>query len=239
MWKCTLEPFLGDLELKYKVIACGVFEPYLKHLAAGCPNQIDVCALDAGLHSRPNDLRLLVQTEIDNVSRVGGFDAVILLYGLCGRGTANLISRDVPIVMARAHDCIALFLGSSEAYLRQFSKNPGTFYHTLGWIEKKINPGNREASQFYTNYARDGWDKHPDFSSEAKFGKENAEHVGLVYGALAAALYTRGLYRHGLPWRGRACGVHPRNGQCVRVEPRGNRRRFRAASADARGRLER
>ncbi len=34
--------------MKYKVIACGVFEPYLTHLAAECPNEIDICALDAG-----------------------------------------------------------------------------------------------------------------------------------------------------------------------------------------------
>ncbi len=164
--------------MRYKVVACGVFEPYLEHLAAESPNAIAVHALDAGLHERPNDLRLLVQTEIDTASRDGAFDAIILLYGLCGRGTANLISRDIPVVVPRAHDCITLFLGSHEAYLRQFSKNPGTFYHTLGWIEKKISPNNREAREFYTNYAREGWDKHPDFESlAARFGSDNAEHV--------------------------------------------------------------
>ena len=163
--------------MKLKVIACGVFEPYIKHLSDKSPHEIEWKALDAGLHARPNDLRLLAQAEIDEASRLG-YDAVILFYGLCGRGTANLVSRDIPVVIPRAHDCITMFLGSSEAYLRQFHKNPGTFYHTLGWIEKKINPKNREASDLYQNYQKVGYDKHPDFNQlKKKFGEENAKHI--------------------------------------------------------------
>ncbi|MCE5313734.1 DUF1638 domain-containing protein [bacterium] len=185
------EVYLG---MKYKVIACGVFEPYLKHLSKESANDIDVVCMDAGLHSRPNDLRLLAQSEIDNASRQGNYDAIILLYGLCGRGTANLVSRDIPLVIPRAHDCITLFLGSAEAYLKQFNKNPGTFYHTLGWIQKKVNPKNREAAELYSNYTRDGWDKHPDFESlAARFGKENAEHV-VAFMERWRQHYTRAAY---------------------------------------------
>ncbi len=166
------------LVMRFKVVACGVFEPYLRRLSDESSHDIEIKTLDAGLHSRPNDLRLLVQSEIDEASRSGEFDAVILLYGLCGRGTAGLVSRDIPVVIPRAHDCITLFLGSSEAYLRQFHANPGTFYHTLGWIEKKINPKNREASELYQNYELDGYDLHPDFKVlEQKYGAENAEHI--------------------------------------------------------------
>jgi len=180
--------------MKYRVIACGVFEPYLNELITTCPNQIDLRVLDAGLHSRPHDLRLLTQAEIDQASRDGGYDAVVLFYGLCGRGTANLLSRDIPVVIPRAHDCITLFMGSSEAYLRQFHKNPGTFYHTLGWIEKKINPKNREAAEFYRNYAREGYEKHPEYKElEEKYGKENAEHI-LAFFDRWKQHYTRAAY---------------------------------------------
>lgn len=164
--------------MKFRVIACGVFEPYLNHLSAESPHEIKLKILDAGLHARPNDLRLILQAEIDEASRAGGIDAVLLFYGLCGRGIAGLIARDTPVVIPRAHDCITLFLGSSEAYLRQFHKNPGTFYHTLGWIQKKINPKNREAAQLYHNYEKVGYDKHPEFRDlESKFGAENARHI--------------------------------------------------------------
>jgi hypothetical protein len=32
-------------------------------------------------------------------------------------------------------DCIAIFLGSCEAYREQTKKEPGTYYLTKGWIE--------------------------------------------------------------------------------------------------------
>lgn len=180
--------------MKYRVIACGVFEPYLDILATESPNDIEVRALDAGLHARPNDLRLLLQAEIDQASREGGFDAVVLFYGLCGRGAAGLVSRDVPVVIPRAHDCITLFLGSSQAYLRQFHKNPGTFYHTLGWIQKKINPKNREATELYLNFGKEGYDRHPEFHQlAAKYGAENAEHI-LAFFDRWKQHYTRAAY---------------------------------------------
>ncbi|MFQ3548634.1 MAG: DUF1638 domain-containing protein [Armatimonadota bacterium] len=164
--------------MKLKVIACGVFEPYLKYLAEKSENDIDIKILDAGLHSRPNDLRLLTQSEIDKASKSGKYDAIILVYGLCGRGIANIESRDIPLVIPRAHDCITLFLGSQEAYLKQFSQNPGTFYHTMGWIKQKINPKNKDASSLYINYNKDGFEKHPEYNKyEQLFGKDNAEHI--------------------------------------------------------------
>ncbi len=180
--------------MKFRVIACGVFEPYLEFLAEQSPHQIDVKALDAGLHARPNDLRLMLQAEIDQTSHEGGYDAVILFYGLCGRGAAELVSRDIPVVIPRAHDCITLFMGSAEAYLRQFRKHPGTFYHTLGWINKKINPKNREATELYLNFGKEGYDRHPEFRQLAlKYGEENAQQI-LAFFDRWKQHYTRGAY---------------------------------------------
>jgi len=180
--------------MRFRVIACGVFEPYLKRLAEEAPHEIDLRVLDAGLHARPNDLRLLLQAEIDEASREGGFDAVILFYGLCGRGAADLVSREIPVVIPRAHDCITLFLGSPEAYLKQFRKNPGTIYHTLGWITKKINPKDREAAELYLDYEKIGYDRHPEFSDlEARFGAENAHHI-LAFFDRWKQHYTRAAY---------------------------------------------
>ncbi len=188
--------------MKFRVIACGVFEPYLKRLAEEVSHEIDLRVLDAGLHARPNDLRLLLQAEIDEASRDGGpalsgvegFDAVILMYGLCGRGAADIVSRDIPVVIPRAHDCITLFLGSPEAYLKQFHKNPGTIYHTLGWITKKINPKDREAAELYLNYEKIGYDKHPEFCDlQERFGEENARHI-LAFFDRWKQHYTRAAY---------------------------------------------
>ena len=61
--------------MKFRVIACGVFEPYINAIAAESEHEIVPTVLDAGLHSQPNDLRTMVQVQIDETSRAGGFDA--------------------------------------------------------------------------------------------------------------------------------------------------------------------
>ncbi len=180
--------------MRLKVVACGVFEPYIEFLAPQCASQIDTLILDAGLHARPHDLRLQAQGAIDAAAREGGFDAVVLFYGLCGQGAAGLIARDVPIVIPRAHDCITLFLGSPEAYLRQFHRTPGTFYSTLGWVDKKTHPKNREAGDLYRNYFRDGYEHHPAFGDMAEqYGADNAKHV-LAFLDRWRQHYTRAAY---------------------------------------------
>ena len=129
--------------MKLKVLACGVFEPELRALAPQSPHQVDVVLLDAGLHARPEELRRSAQEAIDSAA---GVDAVVFVYGLCGRGTAGLIARDVPVVIPRVHDCLTLFLGSRAEYRRQFERHPGTFYITAGWYEHKIAPRGRAPS---------------------------------------------------------------------------------------------
>lgn len=180
--------------MKIKVVACGVFEPYIRHLESQSPHTLSSTILDAGLHARPHDLRLQAQAAIDEADREGGFDAVIVLYGLCGRGTAGLIARRSPVIIPRAHDCMTLFMGSRAAYMRQFSKHPGTFYHTLGWLQKKVNPNNREAGELYRNYHVVGYDHHPDFKALRKqFGDENARHI-IAFQERWKQHYTRAAY---------------------------------------------
>jgi N-methylhydantoinase A/oxoprolinase/acetone carboxylase beta subunit len=161
-------------KLRLKVIACGVFERELQAVARACPNVLDVELLSAGLHEAPDRLRLDAQEAIDRASRSGGWDAVCLAYGLCGRGTAGLIARDVPLVLPRVHDCVSLFLGSARAYREQFARHPGTFYFTVGWYEKKAHPDRRRAE----SARRFDPSAHPQFAEfAAKYGEENARYI--------------------------------------------------------------
>jgi Protein of unknown function (DUF1638) len=93
---------------------------------AQSPHQIDISFLPKGLH----DIGCVgmlsrVQAALDAVEP-GKYDAVLFGYGLCNNGLAGLAARDAPIVLPRAHDCIALFLGS----------HPGVYFKTSGWIER-------------------------------------------------------------------------------------------------------
>jgi N-methylhydantoinase A/oxoprolinase/acetone carboxylase beta subunit len=157
------------------VIACGVLAADLKHLAPTLDRGINLHFLPGGLHATPERLRIELQKAIDTIS--GGTDAparIVIGYGVCGRGTVGLQARDIPLVIPRVHDCIALFLGSDAEYRRQFAAHPGTYYLSAGWVEEKGDGGPRR------NMGSDGA-AHPLYNTYGKlaeaYGTENADYI--------------------------------------------------------------
>jgi hypothetical protein len=63
------------------------------------------------------------------------------------------------LVMPRVDDCIAIFLGSRQAYTEQSSKELGTYYLTKGWIEVADTP----------------FDEHERLITQ--YGEERAEYI--------------------------------------------------------------
>jgi hypothetical protein len=51
----------------------------------------------------------------------------------------GLRSEKCSLVVPCVDDCIGIFLGSREAYLKQAKAEPGTYYLTKGWIEAGDN----------------------------------------------------------------------------------------------------
>lgn len=140
-------------ELPLVVIACQVFrglvERYLPVDMAG-----DITFLDYGLHRIPNKLTTALQAEIDKLEVPS---LVILGYGLCGNGLNGIRAGENILLVPRADDCIAIFLGSYQDYRREFDAHPGTYYLTKGWLESGSNP-----LQEYQSYAE-------------KYGQETAD----------------------------------------------------------------
>jgi hypothetical protein len=118
------------------VIACKVFQNLLE---AYLPDEVasNITFMDYGLHRVPSKLTWSVQDEIDRIEEPS---VVILGYGLCGNGLQGVKSRQHTLVIARADDCIAILLGSREAYLQEFESEPGTYYLTKGWLESGSDP---------------------------------------------------------------------------------------------------
>jgi hypothetical protein len=118
------------------VIACKVFQNLLE---AYLPDEVasNITFMDYGLHRVPSKLTWSVQDEID---RIEDPSVIILGYGLCGNGLQGVKSRQHTLVIARADDCIAILLGSREAYLEEFESEPGTYYLTKGWLESGSDP---------------------------------------------------------------------------------------------------
>ena len=159
---------------RLKVLACGVFERELRAVVERCGNEVEIELLDAGLHARPNELRRRAQEAIEN-AETEFFDALLLGYGLCGRGVAGLRAKSKPVVIPRVHDCISLFLGSRHEYRRQFATHPGTYYITSGWYEKKSHP-RQTRSKGLSECA--SLRQHPRFPEYAeRYGEDNAEYI--------------------------------------------------------------
>ena len=118
------------------IIACRVFQSLLTQLL---PDNLQgvVQYLDYGLHVHPKSLTTELQKSIDDISQPS---LVVFGYGLCGNGLEGLKSKVHTLLIPRTDDCIALLLGSSEAYQQVFTSEPGTYYLTKGWLEGGSNP---------------------------------------------------------------------------------------------------
>lgn len=126
---------------KIALLACSVFEREIAMLAGDAAHIVESRYYEIALHDRPDVLRAKLQEELDDIDSRPDIDAVVLAYGLCGRGTAGLRAGRHPFVIPRAHDCITVFLGSKEAYAGHQKGCPTCYYYTPGWNRARRVPG--------------------------------------------------------------------------------------------------
>jgi hypothetical protein len=122
--------------MRLKLIGCEVLFREMCHACAHSQHQVDVEFLPKGLHDLGGKpMAAKIQEAVDRTPE-GVYQAILLGYGLCGNGLEGLTARHTRLVLPRAHDCIALLLGSHERYQAYFADNPGTFYRSTGWLER-------------------------------------------------------------------------------------------------------
>jgi hypothetical protein len=174
--------------MRLRIIACEALARPVYLCAAQSAHMVDVELMKFGLHRHPADLRAKLQALIDAADG-RGYDAVGLVYGLCGQATAGLRARQTPLVVPRAHDCITLFLGSRERYRDQFENQPGTYWYAHDYIERDDGSGmslsvgsgtDDDLQAVYDEYV-------------AKYGKDNANYLIEVMGAWQSH-YKRAVY---------------------------------------------
>src|SRR5690349_8184144 len=122
--------------MRFKLISCEILYREICGAVAGSPHQVDVEFLPKGLHDRGcSSIRKRLQEAVDRTDSEK-YDAILLGYALCGNGTAGLAAGTLPLVIPRAHDCIALLMGSRERYQNYFEQNRGVFFRSTGWLER-------------------------------------------------------------------------------------------------------
>lgn len=120
---------------RFLALTCEALARSIYGLAAETPHIVTMQLYRQGLHNHPKNLRLVLQEEIDTVE-AGRYDAILLVYGMCGTSTVGLTARETPLVIPRAHDCITLYLGSRERYQEEFERHPGTYWYSVDYIER-------------------------------------------------------------------------------------------------------
>jgi hypothetical protein len=127
---------MPENSLPVVVIACKVFQNFLEqYLPTETANQITW--LDYGLHAVPKNLNKALQEAIDSIENPS---LIMLGYGLCGNGLHKIQSGKHTLLVPRTDDCIAILLGSYQAYKQQFDALPATYYLSKGWLESGSNP---------------------------------------------------------------------------------------------------
>jgi hypothetical protein len=72
-----------------KLIARRIFAREFEHILARSQNTVDLELIPMGLHSLGVEMRPHLQERLDVSDRLA-FDAILLSYALCGRGTEGL-----------------------------------------------------------------------------------------------------------------------------------------------------
>ena len=118
------------------IIACKVMQSMLEHLLPDELRQRSVF-MDYGLHRVPGNMTRELQDAIDDLKDPS---LVVLGYGLCGNGLQGILTGQHTLLIPKVDDCIAILLGSRQAYIREFTAVPGTYYLSKGWLESGSHP---------------------------------------------------------------------------------------------------
>jgi len=160
--------------MRLRLIACEVLAREFYLLASRSPHIIDIELVTKDLHDYPDLLRQELQERVKAIN--DGYDYILLGYGLCGNATANLSAGPIPLVIPRAHDCITLYLGAKERYLEQFSRQPGTYYYSRGWLERRGKKERKDSIQ-------DAFLGEMEYKAMVeKYGEDNAKYLMEVVG---------------------------------------------------------
>jgi len=156
--------------MRLRAVVCGAVRYEVEHLLPRMEQDVDVVWFEKGLHATPHELRRRLQDEIDR-TRADDFDALVIVYGLCGRGTSGLEAKEVPLVIPRGHDCITLLIGSKERYRWYFETHSGVYWYSPGWIDSGSGgPGRRSYEERFQEYERQYGREHAEFLMEKKEG---------------------------------------------------------------------
>ena len=114
-----------------KLIACPAV---IGELADGAADGVDCGSLEAQLHLSPERLREALRAVVADADKPGA--TIVLGYGLCSNAVLGLKTEHATLVVPRVDDCIAMMLGSNEAFAAQSEIARGTYYVSKAYLDE-------------------------------------------------------------------------------------------------------
>ena len=113
-----------------KLIACPAV---LGELAEGAVEGVDCRELEAQLHISPERLKEALRVAVADADVPGA--TIVLGYGLCSNSVLGLKTEHATLVVPKVDDCIAMLLGSNEAFAAETEKQRGSYFVARAYLE--------------------------------------------------------------------------------------------------------
>jgi hypothetical protein len=126
-------------------------------LATGATEGVDCHELEAHLHVKPDSLKVALREAVAALDEPGV--TIVLGFGLCSNAVLGLTTLHATLVVPRVDDCIAMLLGSNEAFSREAEKERGSYYLAKAYLD--------ECSTVVSEHE----------AMVAKYGRERAERM--------------------------------------------------------------
>lgn len=145
--------------MKLALISCAVLNRDINYCIYNSKNVVHSFWLEQGLHDIPKTLHELLCEKIKEIEKLNEnfsddkkFDAILIGYGLCSNSILNIEAINLPLVIPKCDDCIALFLGSQKKYLELFNSHKGIYWFNKTWVEHAFIPSEENYKKLYDKY---------------------------------------------------------------------------------------
>jgi hypothetical protein len=176
--------------MRLKLFACQVLTREIGAVISRSAHSIDAEIVPMGLHDMGASMRQSLQERIDAADSEG-YDAMLLGYALCGRGTEGLRVGKTQLVLPRAHDCIGLLMGSRDRFQSYFDSHSGVYFRSPGWIENQAVGGNLQPA--YSAERNSAWAQQTREQLIGQYGVDNGNYLFEQFSAYRCR-YTRLAY---------------------------------------------
>ena len=121
---------------KRTLISCAMLEDEVNHILEKTHLTLPVIWIDRGLHNRPENLNQLLQEHINQLQNQ---DEILLTFGLCGNGTAGLVSPNTMLRLPKFDDCINMLACRQPRTERKQTQKDALYLTRAGlWITKEF-----------------------------------------------------------------------------------------------------